>query len=204
MQRIGRASLALAALLAAGAPMAVAGDLLNRFIGAPLGNYEVLQRNLERLERANSKAVEQSRNRSNLVAARALERTIRYSRVNARRSGTYPIPEHIRRDLEDFFSPALLDDVRWTPAGSSVDLGSLVAARYREHGGAVTLGETIVYSRSELARSRALWAHELTHALQYEELGLRGFAEAYVLNHRYLERQARENAARIMAELRRR
>ena len=204
MRRLGRASLALLALLAAGAPVEFAGDLLDQFRRPPLGNYKALHRSLEGVERATGEALEQSRNRGNVIAARALERAIRYSRASAQRSGTRPIPDEIRRDLEDFFSPDLLDDVRWTPAGRRVNLGSLVGAWYREHGGAVTLDDTIIYSRSELARNRLLWAHELTHALQYEELGVRGFAEAYVLNYRYLERQARENARRIIVEIRQR
>jgi hypothetical protein len=47
-----------------------------------------------------------------------------------------------------------------------------------------------------------LWAHELTHVMQYERWGTLGFAERYVRDHEVVEREARENAARFRAWLR--
>lgn len=167
------------------------------------GNYDAIERTLERAERAARPAAEAFGNRASLMAATTLQRAIQHSRANARRSGVQPIPPEVKADLQYYFSKDLLERVRWTQVGSELDLGSLVAAWYRREGGAVTLQDVVVYSHPEMAQNRTLWAHELTHALQYEKLGLADFARVYLTNHQVLEQQARENAARIASEIRR-
>ena len=138
----------------------------------------------------------------NLVqAARALEQAIRYSRASARSTGTEPIPPRIRERLEGYFPEHILDEVRWAFPNRYLDLGTLVAW-YKAEGGAVTLVDTIVYASRVGAGSEYLWAHELTHAMQYEELGLRDFARIYITHPELLERQARDNGNRIVRELR--
>lgn len=163
------------------------------------GNYPAIERTLS-AARSAARAIE---DRTSLAAATALQRAIQYSRGNAKRSGTHPIPPEVKTDLQYYFSKSLLNRVEWTPVGPELDLASLVATWYRREGGAVTLQDVIVYSRPDMVQNRTLWAHELTHALQYEELGPRDFARVYLTNHQVLEQQARENAARIANEIRR-
>jgi hypothetical protein len=167
------------------------------------GNYDAIEWTLERAERAARPAAAAFGEQASLMAANTLQRAIQHSRANAKRSGLQPIPPEVKADLQYYFSKDLLERVRWTQVGPEVDLGSLVAAWYRREGGAVTLQDVIVYSHADMAQNRTLWAHELTHALQYEKLGLAGFARAYLTNYEVLERQARENADRIAREIRR-
>jgi hypothetical protein len=166
------------------------------------GNYDAIERTLERAEDAARPAASALGNRASEMAANTLKRAIQHSRANARRSGLEPIPPDVKADLQYYFSKDLLERVRWTRVGPELDLGSLVAAWYRREGGAVTLQDVIVYSHPDMVRNRTLWAHELTHALQYEKLGLADFARVYLTNHEVLEQQARENAARISREIR--
>ena len=95
----------------------------------------------------------------------------------------------------------VLEDVRWAFPNRYLDLGSLVAW-YKAEGGAVTLQDTIVYAGRMGVESEYLWAHELTHVMQYRELGLESFARVYVARPDLLEKQARQNANAILREIR--
>lgn len=152
-------------------------------------------------EKLSESALEGVRRGGRAAAAEALERAIRYSRASARRTGTEPIPPEIREQLQDYFPPRLLDKVRWAFPNSDLELGSLVAW-YKAEGGAVTLDDTIIYASRAGVKSEYLWAHELTHALQYEELGVGDFARIYATHPELLEKQARDNGNRIVRELR--
>jgi hypothetical protein len=167
----------------------------------PKADYAWLRQGLGEARKLARAAAKDVRRGSTLAAANALEQAILYSRASARGTGTQPIPPEIREQLEPYFPQHMLDRVRWAFPNPNLDLGSAVAAWYRREGGAVTLQDTIVYSTPRASRSRFLWAHELTHALQYEELGLRDFARIYVTNPQLLEQQAWDNARRIVREL---
>src|SRR5690606_37525796 len=80
---------------------------------------------------------------------------------------------------------------------------SVISAWYKAEGGAVTLVDTIVFSSRYGASRRFLWAHELTHVMQYRELGIEDFARVYVTNPQLLERQAWDNARRIVIAIQR-
>jgi hypothetical protein len=138
---------------------------------------------------------------TNEAAARALAQSIRLSRRNTLAGGTQPIPPAIRQALAGHFPDEVLDDVRWTLAGRRVDLGSALA-RWAVNEGAVTLDDVVVFSREQGSRSLALWAHELTHVVQYRELGVADFARLYTSNWRLLEERARINAGQILREIR--
>ncbi|WP_225421552.1 DUF4157 domain-containing protein [Sphingomonas parva] len=163
--------------------------------------YEWLRDELERAQLLSRSAAAESRVQTNAAAAQILEQAIRYSRSNARRSGTREIPSNVKMALAAHFPESILDETRWRLAGSDLTLGSAVAAWYGREGGAVALVDTIIFSDQRMAGNLVLWAHELTHALQYEELGLREFARLYVSGHALLERQAWQNAYRIGAVL---
>ena len=113
--------------------------------------------------------------------------------------GVDPIPTPIRTALESYFPAPILDKARWTMAGGVSLDGLLKDWFYLE--GAVTLGEVIAFSDGTEAQDVELWAHELTHVTQYEELGIESFAAGYVRDFSSMERQASSNASRIMASI---
>ena len=97
-----------------------------------------------------------------------------------------PIPGHIRARLERLFPPHILENVRYTTDFSAIGSLQWVTAEYQETG-AVTLDNIIIFFDSDEANCDnpstgciGLWAHELEHVLQYDRLGIDGFAQAYV------------------------
>lgn len=191
--------------LGLGAAILQAGGVRELLRMDPPGmDYTWLRSGLAQAEDAADVSLDHARRAGARAAAATLQRAIRHSRANARRGDTQPIPPHLRKELEDFFPAHILDDVRWTFPSRGLDLGSAVAAWYRSHGGAVTLEDTIVYSNQRAVSLRYLWAHELTHVMQFEELGLAGFARVYVTNPQFLERQAWANARQVVFALQRR
>ena len=84
--------------------------------------------------------------------------------------------------------------------GRRISLGTVLAGWYYREG-AVTLDEVVVFSNANTAKDVQLWAHELVHVRQYEELGVDRFARLYVGSWPVLERQARDNAAIIAREV---
>lgn len=132
-------------------------------------------------------------------AAPVLASAIRFSRGQALNRGTQPIPARIRQELAPYFPAQVLDKVRWTTAGGFGIDG--VLKNWLNQEGAVTLDEVIVFSGADVAESSELWAHELTHVLQYAQLGVETFAFQYMYNFSDMESQARQNASRIMASI---
>ncbi|MBB3981872.1 hypothetical protein GGR44_001531 [Sphingobium fontiphilum] len=137
-------------------------------------------------------------------AAPALATAIRFSRGQALNRGAQPIPPHIRQYLGNYFPASILEKVRWTTAnGISID-GML--KNWFNQEGAVTLDEVIVFSSADLAMANTnstveLWAHELTHVMQYQNSGVETFAFNYSVNFQGMESQARDNARMIMAAM---
>jgi len=135
------------------------------------------------------------------IGGPALAQAIRASRNRVRIAGTRPVPPEIVAQLGPHFPSIAFDRVRWTPADGQLNLGTVLTRWYLREG-AVVLDDVIVFSSARTAeRDRRLWAHELTHVLQYRELGVNGFARTYVVEYAEIERQAERNAQRIMAEL---
>ncbi len=86
------------------------------------------------------------------------------------------------------------------PSGADLTLGNILTRWYLQEG-AVVLQDVVVFSSPQAAQGRRLWAHELTHVLQYQELGLEGFAHAYAANALAFERQAEDHAQAVVARL---
>lgn len=132
-------------------------------------------------------------------AAPALATAIRFSRGQALNRGVQPIPASVRQELALYFPAQLLDKVRWTTAGGiSID-GAL--RNWFNQEGAVTLDDVIVFSGANLTNDLELWAHELTHVLQYSQLGVETFAFQYTFNFQEMEAQARQNASRVASSI---
>ena len=104
---------------------------------------------------------------------------INESRAAAYNDGVSLMPAHIRNELSPLYPVSILDKVRYK-TGSGF-LGSLQWFR-DEMGqkGAITLVDVIVFTDSGRAADVQLWAHELEHVRQYDQLGIDGFAQAYV------------------------
>jgi len=134
------------------------------------------------------------------AAAAALEQAIRSSKRRTLAAGARPIPAAIRQKLADHFPDEVLEDVRWSTAGRRFDIGSLLAGWYLREG-AVTLDDAIVFSNERTANHWGLWAHELTHVVQYRELGVGGFARLYTTHWPLLEGQADRNTRRVIASV---
>jgi hypothetical protein len=133
-------------------------------------------------------------------AAPVLATAIRESRAQALDRGVDPIPPRIRAALEPYFPAQVLDKAKWTTAGGISLDGMLKSWFYLD--GAVTLGEVIAFSDgTEAQEDVELWAHELTHVIQYEELGIDTFAFEYLRDFDNMESQASSNASRIMASI---
>ena len=103
---------------------------------------------------------------------------IRLSREAAYSAGVSPMPPNIRNQVGHLFPAPILDKVRFK-AGSGF-LGSLQWFREEMGGGAITLNDVIVFADESSVSNVKLWVHELEHVRQYDQLGMNGFAQAYV------------------------
>ena len=133
------------------------------------------------------------------IAAPALQLLIARSRDDALASGVQPIPSNIRNDLAGFIPDHILDIARFRVGGGG-DL-TLQANAIRYVGAfAITLDYVIVFRNQEDAiRDPVLWAHELTHVMQYQDWGIREFARRYVRNYALVEKAAYDAQTRYIA-----
>jgi hypothetical protein len=134
------------------------------------------------------------------AAGAALAKAIRFSRMRARAAATFPIPPLLRERLAPYFPAAMLEKVRYSLAGRRVSLGSALASWHLKEG-AVTLDDTVVFTNARAAADLRLWAHELTHVQQYDELGVDGFGRLYAFDWQLVEREAQANAEAIVTDL---
>ena len=132
-------------------------------------------------------------------AAGALSGLIDSTRQQAIADGVRPIPSVIGRSLLGFFPSALLQKCRFaTGAVGTLTLPGL-GFTYGDVT-AVTLNDIVLFKLERTAESDLrLWAHELTHVMQFQRWGIDGFAEHYVRDRTALEREASDNAARFVA-----
>ena len=131
--------------------------------------------------------------------APALATAIRFSRGQALNRGVQSIPSAIRQELSPYFPPQILNSARWTTAdGISID-GAL--KNWFNQEGAITYDDVIVFANAGLTNDIELWAHELTHVLQYSQMGVETFAFQYTYDWNGLESQARSNASRVVASI---
>jgi hypothetical protein len=132
-------------------------------------------------------------------AAPILAQGIRTSRSQAKGRGTHPIPSDIRNKLSPYFPANILDAVSWTTAGG-ISIDSALK-NWLNQEGAITYDDVVVFANTELTKDLALWAHELTHVLQYSQMGIDTFAFQYSFDWNSLESQARSNSERIYASI---
>ena len=132
-------------------------------------------------------------------AAQGLARLIASTRERAIADGVRPIPVPVQRGLIGYFPDALLRRVRFGVGRvEAISLPSL-AFSYGD-AAAITLGDVVLFrDAAKAAADLKLWAHELTHVLQYQRWGIDGFAERYVHDSKGVEREAYDNADRFAA-----
>jgi hypothetical protein len=130
--------------------------------------------------------------------ARLLADLIQSARETAIANGVRPMPPEINRALLGFFPGAILRKVRYT-SGQADNISIPGLALTYGHIDAVTLGDVIMFRDDHAAHTDTkLWAHELTHVMQYERWGVEGFATHYLQDYDAVEREARDNADRYV------
>jgi len=130
----------------------------------------------------------------------ALALAIRAGRRQAVADGAEPLPDRLKRAFRGHFSDDMLGEARWIVAAPDTRLGRILA-RWPVEEGAVTLGHVIVFKTRSASKNRELFAHELEHVRQYEEIGIDEFARRYVVDPEPLEREARKKARRVARSL---
>lgn len=132
-------------------------------------------------------------------AGQALATLIDTARRRAIADGVQPLPAGIYRSLLGFFPAGLLQKVRFGIGGiEPLDLPALTFS----YGDAIamTLGEIVLFKSEHQAETDTkVWAHEMTHVMQYQRWGVEGFADRYVRDSAAVEREAVDNAKRFVA-----
>src|SRR5215510_1429718 len=132
--------------------------------------------------------------------APALAEAIRSTRDRVYPYG-HPMPAEVRRQLAPFFPRTVLEQVRyateWDPTADT--LPSLFMGSDAKS--AMTLGDVILFRDAQGVADPLLWAHELTHVLQYHRLGISAFATRYLEQGWELEAEAMAKADAISRQL---
>jgi hypothetical protein len=113
--------------------------------------------------------------------AKPVSAAIVQTRDSAERAGVDKIPDHIRAKLKPFFTAHTLDRVRYR-VGVTEESEILRFAFLWLHTSAMVMDRVIIFrdERDALNNVR-VWAHELEHVIQYEKLGIDGFAQRWIL-----------------------
>ncbi len=134
----------------------------------------------------------------------ALAAAIRHARGQVRPSAS-PVPPQIRQALAPYFPANILDKVRWA-SRNNLSWTLDTAVMKLSDPDAITLDDVIVFNgninpQALDLHTLELWAHELTHVLQYENMGVESFAFIYSYDWGKLEGQAKSNASQVRVRL---
>ncbi|UVM64411.1 DUF4157 domain-containing protein [Pseudomonas sp. B21-009] len=130
--------------------------------------------------------------REPLVQASApiLQEMIARSRDDAISAGVEPIPLNIRKNLQGFIPDSILNMAKFRVQGGG-DLSLQVNSIRYGDAQAITLDYVIVFKdTNDALYNPSLWAHELTHVIQYQNWGIRDFAIKYLRNSNSVEEDA--------------
>jgi hypothetical protein len=134
-------------------------------------------------------------------ASSTLARLIDDARQQAIADGVRPVPAVVYRSLLGYFPSALLQKCRFA-AGRSRALSMPALAFSYGDATAITLGDVVLFKSERVAQDDLkVWAHELTHVMQYQRWGVDGFADRYVRDSAAVEQEAIDNANRFAAWL---
>ena len=130
-------------------------------------------------------------------AGRLLATLIQAGRDAAIAAGVKPVPAPIERALLGYFPDGILRRIRYVSGQADAIAIPGMAMGYGDID-AIALGDTILFRDDKTAQADAkLWAHELTHIMQYERWGIEGFARRYIEDFAAIEKEARDNADRF-------
>lgn len=130
-------------------------------------------------------------------AGRALAGLIEDARQHAIADGVSPMPASVYRGLLGYFPAALLQRTRFAVGGAQALSLPALAFSYGD-AVALTVGEVVLFKSARSAQGDLkLWAHELTHVMQYQRWGIPGFATRYVSDSASVEQEAIDNANRF-------
>ncbi|MQX98009.1 DUF4157 domain-containing protein [Sinorhizobium medicae] len=119
---------------------------------------------------------------------------IEASRQDVLNAGTQPIPPHIFSALAGYFPPDVLSYVRYR-SGWGNELALPALSFNFGDASAITLNEVVMFrNESDAQNDIQLWAHELTHVLQYRAWGVLDFAKRYIKDHQGVEAEADSNS----------
>jgi hypothetical protein len=137
-------------------------------------------------------------------AGTALAARIDDARRQAIADGVRPLPPAIYRSLLGYFPAALLQRARYAVGGARRLSLPMLGFSYGD-ALAMTLNEVVLFKTARIAESDLkVWAHELTHVMQFQRWGIEGFADRYVRDSAGVEREAIDTADRFAAWLPRR
>jgi Zn-dependent peptidase ImmA (M78 family) len=128
----------------------------------------------------------------------ALAAAVRQAQAQAS-YGARPIPASVYQQLQGYLLPTFcrayntFDNARISLDNAVMLLNHDVVA--------ITLNDIIVFRNENEPENAYTWAHQLTHALQYRNMGIDAFANTYTTNAWVLENQAKDNAARFAQTL---
>jgi hypothetical protein len=132
-------------------------------------------------------------------AGSALAGLIDSARQQAIADGVRPVPPSVYRGLLGYFPAALLQRCRFATGSSRALTLPALAFSYVD-AAALTLGDIVLFKSERLSETNLkIWAHELTHVMQYQRWGVDGFAERYVRDSAAIEQEATDNANRFAA-----
>ena len=132
-------------------------------------------------------------------AGDALAGLIEGARQQAIAGGVRPLPTVVNRALLGYFPSALLQKCRYATGQSQSLKIPAVGVSYGD-ANAITLGEVVLFKQERVAEcDLKLWAHELTHVMQYQRWGIDDFAHRFVRDAHVLEQEALDNANRFLA-----
>ena len=133
------------------------------------------------------------------AAAPALQELIARSRDDALNQGVQPIPPDIRQNLSGYIPENILNAARYRVGGGGDLTLQVNAIRYGE-AAAITLDYVIVFKeQNDALYNPVLWAHELTHVIQYQRWGLKDFSIRYVRSSDSVEKEAYDSEPRYIA-----
>jgi hypothetical protein len=132
-------------------------------------------------------------------AGGALGGLIDTARQQAIADGVRPMPTSVFRGLLGYFPSTLLQRCRYATGNSRALTLPALAFSFGD-ATAITLGDVILLKSERIAETDLrVWAHELTHVMQYERWGVEGFAGHYVRDSATVEQEAIDNANRFIA-----
>lgn len=134
-------------------------------------------------------------------AGSALATAIRHAAAQAR-WGAQPIPDDVKASLAPYIPNYILNKAVWTVFdGNRITLDTQLLRACWDTVAAITVDNVIVFKNPPSRDRIDLWAHELVHVMQYDNMGVEGFANVYSYDWNSLENPAYELQNSVAARM---